>query len=130
MTAKAPKCPSCGSLMIDEYGTWICLNDSETIESVQLKSGYLKANMPELIQDAVKLGNKPTAKKWRTTGSVISKYRNDAGFPYQGKTPPIADVARVMDGHRLPPWSDTWGEEVQLRYLDILEKLLCPGVKV
>jgi len=121
---KPPKCSKCHSQMVLEHGSWKCLNDGQELSSTKAKHQFYEEHKEEIIA-AYKEGGAPRLKHdWGLSGSTWFLIRKRWGVsPHRPEKGAISSIVNGCHGE-LPPWSDSWPEAVQLKYLDILSSLL------
>ncbi len=91
-------------------------------------------NKSEMIRDLIALGNKAFLEKWKISSQQISHLKSDelykklAAELIPGAAPKSrAPRPKQPPGDQLPalpPWSDNWAPEVQVRWLAVYEKLI------
>ena len=108
------RCPRCGQ----QLSNGECLCGYRRRSRIEMRK-IVQANLSQILTDVVEIGPGKTSKKWRIGNSTL--YR-------------IPEVRRVMllkDGDNgshdglppLPAFSESWAPEVQLKWLEIWEKV-------
>jgi hypothetical protein len=100
---------------------------TSTKESLQ----FYRGNKAQMIQDLISYGKDSFLQLWKVKPQIISHLKSDKLYKKlldQMKTPsppsPELQKALVDRLPALPPWSENWAPEVQVRWLDIYEKLI------
>lgn len=117
-------CGKCGAPLIKSDGGWHCsAMCGYEVKSTEEKHKFLMTNLDEIISDCVFIGVVKAAEKWQLKPN------------YLYKTPAIHEaLVKKRDGlietpstdgaiPKLPEFSNDWVAEVQLKWLEIWEKL-------
>lgn len=89
------------------------------------KHQYYEANKGEIIADLANLGMTATCKKWEIPSSTMVGLERRWGKAECQKEPP-REEPQGNPGNlpAFPPFSDLWSAEVQVKWLDVYERLL------
>jgi len=117
-----------------EDGVNKCLACSRTIKGNHSKSKYHNYNKTAILADYAKIGQTSTCKKWNIpSGTIVGLVRRWGVKPLEL---PALELAKTGEAgpFGLPAWSDSWGEELQLKWLEmwfyIYTKKELGGVKI
>ncbi len=88
---------------------------------------YLNAHREEIIADYRAMGQAATEKKWGLCKNALRAklHKWDVKTNRASRIKPAA--ATPQSDLRLPPWSDNWDVQVQLRWLEVFDHLTLRG---
>lgn len=123
------KCPTCGGDLFLEDDVPKCFACSRFIRTNPQKTAYYNANKEAILADVATRGRPTALDSWHITGSTfhnLKKRWDRNGSP--PPDPPPAPAGRYVFPE-LPVFSDSWPEEVQLRWLDTYREILSSSKK-
>lgn len=86
------------------------------------RSLWFEENKQRLLGDVKKYGYSLARKKWEIAGGTWTNLMVRWGIALVGETKPKYQVGKFMP--QLPDFSNDWPESVQLKWLEIYEKLI------
>jgi uncharacterized Zn finger protein (UPF0148 family) len=123
MVVKNNKCKRCGSQLVNDHGVLKCLSCGWEYQSNQERHKFIETNKDEILKDAAELGTRKTAKKWQLSTSTV--YYLECRKQAKPLPRPVKDreIPANFTLPALPPWSDNWVAEVQVKWLSVYERL-------
>ena len=133
---KCPKCNDSNTLEKDPEGDLHCWGCGTTFkmsydDRLLARHRFYEENKAAILADIKSIGTSATAKKWKINGAslhhVLKRWEREASDKVQ-KTATSQDkiIPTASSDGKLPPFpvfSDSWTSPVQLKWLEIYEKL-------
>jgi len=121
------KCPRCGNNLISDRGRPYCLQCGESPMTPKERQQWFRDNQAEMVRDLIAHGSDFVVKKWKIKPQLIGHLKRSSEYKeaYPPGAPPPARGAKAGSNGipPLPPWSDSWKPEVQVKWLEIWEKV-------
>lgn len=113
------RCPHCGgTFMVDEDGNK-CTACSRVVKGNITKGLYYEYNKDAILADIKLIGRRDTSRKWKipqgSFSRLLTRWSKNGAYDLA----PAGRKSRAAGPFGLPAWSDSWGTELQLKWLDI-----------
>ena len=123
-------CPKCGADLIKSNGGWYCpAFCGYDVRSAEEKHKFLIANLPDIKKDCLSIGVQRASKKWKISMDALYKTPEIHRALLMKKV----EMLDNLDGNgasedngatpHLPEFSNEWTPEIQLKWLEIWEKI-------
>ena len=136
---KCPRCSGGKTLERDSEGDihcWSCgttFQQNMSYDNRQLaKHQFCEDNKAAILADVKSMGTSATAKKWMVRGAALYQTLKRWGYKVNDKPQEVAAseqgkiIPMASSDGKLPPFpvfSDSWASPVQLKWLELYEKL-------
>lgn len=114
------KCPKCKGNLVDDHGRPWCPNCGEVTWTPQERRKYYQEHKEEMVRDLIAHGKDFVVNKWRIKPQVIGHLKRlpeyKEAYPGRPKVSPNGIPP-------LPAFQDKWAPEVQVKWLEVYEKV-------
>lgn len=116
------ECPKCKGAIANENGIYSCLNCGYESYNRFERAKFAKANAAEILADLNHMPYAGVLKKWHIASRTLSNLKAAAHIPPRTTGPKPGSHHQAKAWPALPPWSDTWPENVQIYWLYLYDK--------
>ncbi|MBU2060072.1 MAG: hypothetical protein KKB38_20370 [Gammaproteobacteria bacterium] len=117
------KCAKCGGSIQMVDGVIKCTSCALEVDNPVRRKEWYKTNLEEMAKELAEGGNAVFLKRWPVKPQLISHIK--ASKEYRRLVPPSPAAIPKRDNHLppLPPFSENWGDEVKVKWLEVYETL-------